>query len=161
MNFDNFHDMLVQDSCELMDSYDTSVFDVPYDHHCREFIPIMTCIYNFSNKCLDKMIKLNCDLNIQNSCGSAPLHVACYSRNYDAVKLLVDNGADLNIRDKWGKTPIFQAAHHNDFKIVEYLFSRCDTTLADNRGQTILTFQNVGEDMRKHIQKLSGNDGEC
>ncbi|MBE5867048.1 MAG: hypothetical protein E7292_12805 [Lachnospiraceae bacterium] len=54
-------------------------------------------------------------------CGETPLMIACYANEYDAVKVLLENGADVNAMDHHGKTPLVYVIHKNDYNSDETL----------------------------------------
>ena len=58
------------------------------------------------------------DVNVHDN-GTA-LTSAVYGNNFDAVKLLIDNGADINEAAYWG-TPLGIAAYKDYYKIAEFL----------------------------------------
>jgi len=45
-------------------------------------------------------------LNIQNSLGQSPVHLACELGNTEAITLLLQKGADFQVKDYTGKSPI-------------------------------------------------------
>lgn len=152
---DKFHESLLSDDVTSIKALTADRFDAPYSFYSKEYYPLMTCIYNFSHKCATYMISNGCDLDVRNCYGSTPLHVACYCRNFEAVKLLVQHGCDTNVQDKWGKTPIFHAAHFNDLETVTYLFDKCDTSIRSNSGKTVFEYNNVDEKMHEHLKNLA------
>jgi ankyrin repeat protein len=69
------------------------------------------------------LISNEADLNLGNSNGSTPLHLAALWGNVDCVQLLLENGSDgsdvnrsdvnrsdVNARNKFGNTPLHEAA---------------------------------------------------
>jgi ankyrin repeat protein len=59
-------------------------------------------------------------LNIKNSEGDTPLHIAA-SRNEKVVQFLIDRGAHVNIKNTRGETPLHVAAYHGKKKNVKIL----------------------------------------
>lgn len=60
-------------------------------------------------------------LNIKNSKGWTPLHLAVLSNDIEIVQLLIEHGTDVNIMDKTSKTPLELAFDNNSTHIFEYL----------------------------------------
>jgi len=60
----------------------------------------------------------------QGEAGGTPLHLASSWRNYEAVKLLVENGADINALNEGAGTPLTCAAVYGYEKIAKYLLSK-------------------------------------
>lgn len=55
------------------------------------------------------------DLNIKTISGDTPLHLACISRRYDVIQLLVDNGADITALNEREESPLHLACTLNMF----------------------------------------------
>ena len=90
--------------------------------------------YKFHNslELVKLFISRGCDINYIYGYGGTALSVACYKKNYDIVKFLLDNGADPNI----GKAIISS----RDIEIIKLLLSR-DVDINDTcRGNTILYY---------------------
>lgn len=162
MDATEFHDILCQDNLIALKAsgVPNDFLDQPYEYHGRDYVPLMTCAYNFSHKCMEYMLSLGCNPNVRNRDRSTPLHVASYSRNSHGVRILLEGGGDPNLQDKWKRTPIFHAAHFGDFGIVKYLINKCDTTIKDKEQNTIYTYKNVSEQMREFIQSLKNAEAE-
>lgn len=60
-------------------------------------------------------------VNKRNLGGASALHIACREKNYEIVKILIENGADINIVDNEGWTPLMRVASMGDEKITELL----------------------------------------
>ena len=61
------------------------------------------------------------DLNKLDSYGDTALHIAIWSRNLEAVKLLHAAGADLEIVDRCGRTALLLALQYWRVEIMEFL----------------------------------------
>ena len=79
------------------------------------------------------------DINVNDSDGWTPLHIAsCYS-NLEIVKCLVSKGADINRKDIGGRTPLHNASRWGEFEIVKYLIKKgADVKIRDNDRKTPL-----------------------
>lgn len=132
----------------------------------------------------------NINLDNQDEDGDTPLHIAVFLCNYNACKLLIENGSNIFIKDKWGQTPLHRicfCVDENDiFQIVElfeerqYANSNSNNSIfnmVDNFGNTpfhlVLKYfiKNNVEIKNKHIRliaklkkitdnKIKNNDGE-
>lgn len=50
------------------------------------------------------------DINLRNSSGKTPLHIAIYVGEYDVVEYLLNEGADIHAKDDSGDTPLITSA---------------------------------------------------
>ncbi|PVD33503.1 hypothetical protein C0Q70_04759 [Pomacea canaliculata] len=57
------------------------------------------------------LISRGLDINLQNSAGDTPVHVAADNDNYDTVTTFVENGADTNTLDRKGKSLLYKIIH--------------------------------------------------
>ena len=56
---------------------------------------------------INKLIKnSNTNINIQDSDGDTPLHIAVFLCNYEICSILLENNANINIQDKWGQSSL-------------------------------------------------------
>jgi ankyrin repeat protein len=55
---------------------------------------------------IKKMIEKGAHLDLLNSNGDTPLHLACLRRDFDTAQYLLEKGADANIQNSSGKKPI-------------------------------------------------------
>jgi ankyrin repeat protein len=55
------------------------------------------------------LIQLGVKVNGHSSDGLTPLHMSCIYRNYEAAKILIENGAEIDSIDEIGRTPLFIA----------------------------------------------------
>ena len=53
--------------------------------------------------------------------GQTPLTLACWERQSEAVRTLIDNGADVNTGDHYGYTPLHAVAVSGDVRAAELL----------------------------------------
>lgn len=66
------------------------------------------------------LIDRDCDVNLQDVRGIAPLTQAVWGYNMDIIKLLLKHGADTNTKDRTGDTPVELCSHRPDVsKILE------------------------------------------
>jgi len=52
-----------------------------------------------------KLVECGANVNIQDSNGNTPLHLAYLRRDQEMIKFLEDNGADKNCKNHNGKSP--------------------------------------------------------
>ena len=95
MSFSNLHEILSTDDIDALEKANVSVdtLNAPYQCSGKLFYPLMTCVYNFSHRCMRELVeKKGCDVNVANKQKSTPLHVAAFSRNWIAMKYLLCKG---------------------------------------------------------------------
>lgn len=96
--------------------------------------------YNLVKLLLDN----NANVNIRNSRGETPLHVACINSVCNRTKIvyeLINHGANLEARDKDGLTPLMYAARANNGKYVNALMlNKAYAYAQDNEGNTALHY---------------------
>lgn len=78
---------------------------------------------------------------------------AIMTRNFDAVKMLLEHGADINIQDKAGQSPLLNAVMATMYEIAWYLLrAGADPTLKDNQNvgpvDVIIRFGDRGIDLQ-------------
>ena len=105
--------------------------------------PLMTAVYNHSNKVVKFLVE---------TCGAAPnqriyhpngttaLHVAAYTKNLEALTCILNKSAEYfpNIvqeQDKWGKTALHHAYYHGfDEGVKKLLEAGSDPDVPDRWG---------------------------
>jgi hypothetical protein len=88
------------------------------------------------------LIQLGANVNCHAHDGQTPLHYCCNHRNYEAAKILIENGAEIDSIDENGRTPLLVAV--NDYrgqkallKIILYLIEKgADLDKPSNSGGT-------------------------
>lgn len=83
------------------------------------------------------------NINVCDSDGMTPLHVACFYGRNELVSLLVEAGAFINAQTRQNKmTPLHLACQKEHFNAVESLLSsrKCDINLQDVQGNTALHY---------------------
>ena len=89
-------------------------------------------------------------INDTNELGDNALHCVCFWGDYEAVKLLVENGIEVNQRGEYGFTPLDVALDEGHQKIADYLLANGATTSpSDEQGQY------DQEKHRMHMKRLS------
>lgn len=75
-------------------------------------------------------------INNQDKDGDTPLHIAIFLSNYEACKILINNGADMLIKDKWGQIPLhricFTLKDKNTIKIIILICEYVDKNIFNN-----------------------------
>ena len=84
--------------------------------HLHEAITV-GCDYRI----IQQLISRGADINFKNRRGNTPLHLAVWSENEEAVRLLVRAGADLAETDREGRTPLDLAEMLERKNITWYL----------------------------------------
>lgn len=91
----------------------------------------------------------NENINIQDSDGDTPLHIAVFLSNYKICSILLENNADIFIKDKWGQTSLHRLCfcfdnknNYNDILKIIKLFEKFNSkqknifNQIDNFGNT-------------------------
>jgi ankyrin repeat protein len=63
-------------------------------------------------------------VNQKNIGGATALHIACREKNFEIVKILIENGADVDAADNEGWTPLMRASLSGSQDIVSLLLSK-------------------------------------
>ncbi|XP_064636467.1 mitochondrial disaggregase-like isoform X2 [Lineus longissimus] len=84
--------------------------------------------------CHSKLIKLGVDVNQRHQLGWTALHVAVINRNYECIKVLLENGADPNLGDDFSN--VYQIARENRLNSLQVMITREDefSDLLSNRA---------------------------
>lgn len=78
--------------------------------------------------------------NVVNTEGYSPLTLACYHRNNEVAKFLIDNGSDINQKSNMG-TPLMAAVVKGNVEIVsELLNKKVDINSIDKNGTSALLY---------------------
>jgi len=73
------------------------------------------------------------DINVKDSDGQTPLHIAARVDSVEMARLLLANGANVNEEDNYGKTPLFGAARKGSKEMVELLTAKGADINAKNK----------------------------
>ena len=93
-------------------------------------------IFEFASQIVEHAAKPR-DLDLIDSHGNTPLHLAVQQNNHEAAFLLIKNGADINARDEKGRTPLHRAAGYNAITVARLLIeSGADIFAKDEEGLT-------------------------
>lgn len=100
------------------------------------------------------IIKKNKNIEeIEPSTGYRAIHYASFYGNLDIVKILYERFANLDCTTNSGKTPLHIAVLNSKYEIVEYLYDKCDISISDFFGNTILHTAAIKND-RKMLEKF-------
>ncbi|KIE05195.1 hypothetical protein NF27_EI00020 [Candidatus Jidaibacter acanthamoeba] len=78
-------------------------------------------------------------INIQDNIRETALHMACFSGNLNAAKLLIKGGIGINTANAYGTTALHRAARIGNKDIIELLVnSDAGIDIQDNKGRTPL-----------------------
>jgi ankyrin repeat protein len=84
-----------------------------------------------------------------------PLHIASVFGNFEAVKILIENGADVNVLNNNGSNPLHYAASRGQLEIVKLLVkSGVVLNVNDIRRQNELHFAFMGNTNKEMIKFL-------
>lgn len=68
---------------------------------------------------LSVLVKAGAQLDVVNSLGSTPLHLACSNSDWISARILVRSGARVDIEDSLGRTGFFIALQNNNLLLAE------------------------------------------
>ena len=105
-------------------------------------------------------LKQGANVNIRNSSGWTPFHIACYWGYMDIVAVLVENDADIHAKDESDQTPLHLSCARGHRDVVQLLFDKgVDINAKTYKGETSLDIakryghQNIVELLQKHGAK--------
>jgi len=79
------------------------------------------------------------DVNVDDWCGSSPLHYSVSGNARDATILLLSSKANLNKKDHYGSSPLQIALYNNNLDIMrDLILWGADVHLRGKRGDTVL-----------------------
>lgn len=81
------------------------------------------------------------DLNLKNTFGSTPLHVAAANGNAEAMNVLLDKGAEVSATNSIGNTPLHCAAYACQIECLNILLHH---------------YKTHGEDVAKRVKETNG-----
>ncbi|CAD5115454.1 DgyrCDS4426 [Dimorphilus gyrociliatus] len=83
-----------------------------------------TCEYNNQERLIRYLIKAGCPVDIQDSGGRTPLHIASERGHLSNVEKLIECGANVNIIDSSLNSPLHYAARARTGDITQYLINK-------------------------------------
>ncbi len=72
------------------------------------------CVFEENYECFYEALEHE-SVDIENSAGLTPLHVAIKKTDFKMAQILLDRGADINHQDKNGNTPLILAVKKKNF----------------------------------------------
>ena len=102
-----------------------------------------TCVFNDSVKVAKLLIRWGADINMQDSNGIAPIHIAVKENHFQTLKILLSRpNLDLNIRDVNGNTAIIIAANYDSWDCLNLLldYEKVDINVENSAGKSLLSF---------------------
>ena len=83
---------------------------------------LLLAVKNENVKIASGLLKLNLDVDVQNSEGETALHIASKLGNLTIVNLLLKNQANINVKDsKYGESALHKAIWNGHIEIMETL----------------------------------------
>ena len=100
---------------------------------------LVEAIVGAQSGAVDALIELGADINLPDSVGNQPLHLAVQSKSAPVVRSLLKAGASVDTLDSAGNTPLIIASLNGDLAIVTLLLdARAGINVEDQRGWTAL-----------------------
>lgn len=121
----------------------------------ENFLKLEKIVYDNDLAAFKQEFENGTDVDLQNTYGWTPLHIAIRRGRKDMVEYLLDKGADIDKVDGVGWTPIMEAVMDDMPEICALLIENgADTTIANQRGGTAgMLVQKFGrESMVKYFQ---------
>ncbi len=85
------------------------------------------------------LLKAGAEVEVTNSFGSTPLHIAAQNGHLDVISLLLEKKAKVDVKNKFGWSPIHLAAQNGEASVVESLVQvGADVNSAGKYGLTPL-----------------------
>ncbi len=145
LSYKEFHDAIIYGDFEE----DAETFIKTYSHFINHAEDGYTVLHNMMSEEQWELIplleKYGADVNAEALEGIAPLHLACYRENAEA---LIEAGADINLGAP-GSTPlqVHAAEGAESHEVIKYLLWKgADVTFKDSQGQTALDIAKRRED---------------
>ena len=76
-------------------------------------------------KTIKEVLKRGVDVNEKDTLGQTALYTAISMREFEIVRLLIENGARCDIMDNNEVTPMYCAEKAGDSSIIDYLTKNC------------------------------------
>ncbi len=121
----------------------------------EHFIRLEQIVYDNDLEAFKKEFENGTDINIQNTYGWTPLHIAIRRDRRDMVTYLLEQGADIDKVDGVGWTPLMEAVMDDMTELCAFLIEKgADVTIKNERGGTAgMLVQKFGrESMVKYFQ---------
>lgn len=143
---------------KLLLQHGASLLDETVSHDIVLFISIQRSDYQMV-KNLVRLFYAN--VNVGNSMGVTPLHVAIETGNLAMIKLLIELGANVNLRCANGSTPIHYAVSRGNYSAAKLLLKYgANVNTQDQDGNTPLhiavnsNFTNIAQLLRQNGAKI-------
>ena len=131
-------------------------------HNLRGITPLHLALRECTKNEVDAapyITLLASNINVKDSHGKIPLHLAAILGCVSYVSMLVQHGADVNVLDNSGRNPLHFAARNGDVPTVDLLLQTgCESMVADHLGYTPL-HQAIRSGNSMLVQQLSVANG--
>ena len=121
----------------------------------EQFITLERIVYDNDLEAFKRVFEYGTDVDLQNTYGWTPLHIAIRRDRRDMVAYLLEHGADIDKVDGVGWTPLMEAVMDDMPELCALLIEKgADVNIANDRGGTAgMLVQKFGrESMVKYFQ---------
>jgi hypothetical protein len=104
----------------------------------KKEVSILEIVENGDLDNLKVALENGADINIKNSLGQTPLHIAAIKNDKDIAELLINNGAKIEVKDNNGETPLFCSIRFGSSDVFTLLASKgVDFDVVNNNGEVL------------------------
>lgn len=100
--------------------------------------PIHIAVIKGSIKIIDKLIKLGCDINIQDFYGNTPIHYAILEKRINIISLFENLNVDYNLENINGNLPLHTILEKKVKIPIENILSKSNINIQNNKGNTCM-----------------------
>ncbi|PIE90043.1 MAG: hypothetical protein CR997_07920 [Acidobacteria bacterium] len=87
------------------------------------YTPVLLATLRGHRECVQKLLELGADINVQDSRGNSLLHISISRNNEEITRLLLDKKIDIGLKDDRGNAPIHKAILVGNRRISKMLLA--------------------------------------
>ena len=103
---------------------------------------------------LTVLVRAGCQLDVANSLGSTPLHLACCNSDWSSARILVRSGARADLADSLGRSSLFIALQNDNLILAEAMIAAGNSCQLPEEQLTQLTSAARACTSKKRINSL-------